>query len=333
MAWLKGVRTDGFIKIDENVNFRGTIIGAGDGIMRPYGALDYYVDGTDGSDSYSGKSWEGAFKTIQKALTTQIANASGKGDNIWVAPGTYAESLTGNMTKVQIIGTTCGGMTNAVSIRPTISNAYVGEMVESAFRNIEFREPTSDNQAYAAVAVKMDYSIIDNCTFLGTTDYSGTVGLRIGGEGTPGEWEHMFNSRVSNCKVSTTGNRTYQPDYGIVFGGIDVTTNSATRQFIDSEIVNNRIFAQSAGIKLNTAASNCSGGLIIGNYLNSHQGSAGVATGIVENSGTTNNLCGVVNNRIVCSVSGIVDFGQWNLQGNIVSVAGETGVSTHGYEA
>ena len=293
----------------------------------------WFVDGTNGDANNGGRKPDDAYLTIQQAITAQIANTSSLGDVIYVMPGAYAETLTGNLTKVQIIGTSCGGMTNAVSIRPTDGNAYVGDMVESAFRGIEFRTPTTSDLAYAAVAVKMDDSIIDNCSFIGTTDAVQTVGLRIGAEGATSTWEHMVNSRVSNCVTGTTGNRNYLPDHGIVFGNVSTSANAATRQFINSEIVNNRIFAHSTGIRFNTAPPNCSGGLVAGNYFHSHLGTAGVTIGIIENNADENNHCGIVNNRIICAESGIQNFGQWNLQGNIVSIAGETGVSQYGFEA
>ena len=51
-------------------------------------AARYYVKPT-GSDSNTGDSWASAFKTIVKA--TEKAQ---KGDEVWVAEGTYAESKT-----------------------------------------------------------------------------------------------------------------------------------------------------------------------------------------------------------------------------------------------
>jgi len=64
----------------------------------------WYVDTVNGLDTYNGLNWSTAFKTIQKAITTQIAESSGLGDLIFIAPGTYAESLTGDLTRVALIG-------------------------------------------------------------------------------------------------------------------------------------------------------------------------------------------------------------------------------------
>ena len=55
-------------------------------------AADYYVDGTNGSDSNLGTTTQLAWKTIQKAADTLTA-----GQTVLVLPGTYAEAvLTAN---------------------------------------------------------------------------------------------------------------------------------------------------------------------------------------------------------------------------------------------
>ena len=64
----------------------------------PLFATTWYVNGTSGSDSYSGKSSAAAKKTIQAAI-----DASLDGDIILVSAGTYAPIRTGNK-RVEIIG-------------------------------------------------------------------------------------------------------------------------------------------------------------------------------------------------------------------------------------
>jgi hypothetical protein len=52
--------------------------------------IDYYVDGTNGSDTYNGRSWGRAKATINAAL----ALCSGRALNrVWVAPGGYNEDV------------------------------------------------------------------------------------------------------------------------------------------------------------------------------------------------------------------------------------------------
>lgn len=288
MAWLKGVRTDGFIKIDENVNFRGTVIGnAGDGIIRPYGALDYYVDGTDGSDSNSGKSWEGAFATIQAAVTAQIADTNSKGDVIWVAPGTYAESITGNLSKVQIIGTDCGsGNSHAVSIRPTASYSYTGNMTDSAFRNIMFMSPSSSNKTYPAVLLTyMGYSTIDNCTFIGR-DSTCVEGLQLGATADGTTVIKCDFSRITNNKFDSFYGANLAFSHAIKLGTV-TGTNGAYRQMYHSVIAGNTISARTIGIWLGCGANKANGTVIANNYIGygdtgngcSSYGIGGLATG------------------------------------------------------
>ena len=332
MAWLKGVRTDGFIKIDENVNFRGTVVGTGDGNMRPYGALDYYVDGTDGDDSYSGKSWEGAFATIQAAVTAQIADTNAKGDNIWIAPGTYAETITGNLTKVKLMG----AGRNMVIIAPTDSNAYAGDINDSVVSGITFRTPSTSSKTYAALAAgELIGSLITDCGFDGTTDPTsvavGTVGLRIGDE-TDGTWEQMLNSSVVGNRFYHTGGRNNVLSVAINFGNIDDTDNNATRCFRNSLIADNMIAAEFYGINLNTGNSNNNGGVIAGNWIHSVKGGFGsVGHGIYHAASIGTDILAVIaDNRVNAAVDGILGFHTANVQGNIVSIGGAAPASETG---
>jgi len=318
MAWLKGVRTDGYIRIDENVNFRGTVVG-GIGAQRPYGSLDYFVDGTDGVDSNSGKTWEGAFKTIDRALTVQTADTNAKGDYIWIAPGTYAETVSGDMTSVSIIGVDVSGIPGAVNIAPTDGNAFVGDMTNSAWRNVCFKQATSTNTAYAYVAVPtMEYSVIDNCLFLGTTNVLNSTGFRIGAE-TPGAWEHMVQSAFTNNTMTTDGVRNHQADIGIMFGPYDSNTHADTRQFMGSQISNNLILAESWGIWLETAITGCGGGVISHNTISSNEGFCAY-TSITHTPGT-DVLCIIARNSMI-SAEGIIGFTDGNTLWNVHAISG-----------
>ena len=321
MAWLKGVRTDGYIRIDENVNFRGTVIG-GIGAQRPYGALDYFVDGTDGDDAFSGKSWEGAFKTIDKALTVQTADTNAKGDYIWIAPGTYAETVSGDMTKVSIIGVDGGGIPGAVVIAPTDGNAYVGDMTSSAWRNVCFKEASSTNQQKAYVCVpEMEYSVIDSCLFLGVADTDLGSAFRIGAE-TEGEWEHMEYSAFTNNIITTGGSRLWEEQYPIMFGAYSAgaDSHSGTRQFLSSHISYNTIMGESSGILLQTAATNCGGGVISHNIITSNQGNMGGAA-VHCAHGVTDLLVTVARNTLISNL-GITGFSDANTLWNVHSISG-----------
>jgi len=322
MPHVKGIRRDGFINVDDNIDFRGTVRGAGDGIIRPYGALDFYVDGTDGRDTHSGKSWNGAFATVQAAITAQRDQTTAKGDVIWIAPGTYAETLTGNLTKVQVIGATCGGMPDAVTIAPTADNAYAGTLAQSAFRNIVFKQSSSSNPAYGAIAVKLSESIIDNCFFVAVSDTANSVGIRIGAE-TDATWELMCWSVISNCLFGSTGAKENEFDAGICFGNYGNNENSATRLFNYSHIYNNRFTVHNHAIKLTIDAANGKGGIISHNWISSAQGNAGTSShGIWACGNSTDLLCMVTDNRIVSSNDAIKGFQPQNVFHNYISEGG-----------
>ena len=65
----------------------------------PLFATTWYVNGTSGSDSYSGTSSSQAKKTIQAAI-----DAAMDGDTILVATGTYAPIVT-HSKRIEIRGT------------------------------------------------------------------------------------------------------------------------------------------------------------------------------------------------------------------------------------
>ena len=63
------------------------------------GYTAFYVDGTNGLDTYPGDSWDQPFKTIQHAVDTAESWA-----NIFIKAGTYAENVTINKDSISLIG-------------------------------------------------------------------------------------------------------------------------------------------------------------------------------------------------------------------------------------
>src|SRR3990167_2373128 len=82
------------MSIIEGVTQRGA------GIQRGPGA-EFFVDAENGSDTYDGLAWGRAKATIQAAITLCT---TGKGDIIWIAPGTYEEELTLTKDYVRLEG-------------------------------------------------------------------------------------------------------------------------------------------------------------------------------------------------------------------------------------
>ena len=292
----------------------------------------WFVDGNNGSDGNDGLSVEGAFKTIQKAITIQIAFSSGFGDVIYILPGTYAESLTGNLTKVSLIGVGA----NQVIVAPTASNAYAGVITDSLIKGIQFRTPSTSNLTYAALAAQdLLGSRITECIFAGTTDPAnagvGTVGIRIGAE-TDTTWEMMVNSSIDHCIFKENAGRSTELSYCIVFGNTDDTDNNATRIFRHSMISDNQMCAEFGGIKLNTGNANNNGGVITRNFIHSIQGGEGGCQEFgIKQMVEEDVLCMVTDNRIVVAAGDAIEnMNANNVQGNLISenggvVASETG--------
>lgn len=84
MGFLKGMRgSDGLLEVSQGVNFTGQVHGVGGGLPYAFNHMDstiYYVRAGDESyygnwtagndDENSGKTWNGAFATVQKAFDT-----------------------------------------------------------------------------------------------------------------------------------------------------------------------------------------------------------------------------------------------------------------------
>ena len=289
------------------------ILGAG---MNIFGKI-WYVDAANGSDDDIGTSPGGAFATVQKAVTAQIAGSTGIGDGILVFPGTYAESITGALTNVKLMGV--GGW-STVAIAPTASNAYVGAITDSVISGIQFLEPSAAGGTAALAATSLRGSTIADCAFTGKTGNAGSVGLRIGAE-TSTASEAMFQSTITRNMFDASGGRTKEWAYGILFGQYDAATDSDTRVFSYSEISYNTIYAEERGISLKIDAAN-GGGVIRGNMIGSRQNSGQTSTYGIEAAGdSTDLLTKVLDNRIMAGSDAIIGFTTGNVQGNIVSVA------------
>jgi hypothetical protein len=286
------------------------------------------VDGTNGSDGDTGLEPTRAFKTIQRAFTVQLADTTGKGDVIYVLPGTYAESITTSaMTNVLLIGASA----DSVIIAPTTSHgllvgadgATASTMTNSVIKNITFLSPSTSNTTYAALTIGyMTKSVIEDCKFKGTTNTgtgaSATTGLRIGNE-TDTAWEFHEHSRVSRCEFTANAGRTTQLGVGI-FVGANTTANPEYKGFKSMIIEDCLIGAKDRGIYLMTGSSSCNGSIIRRNYITGHEG-AGTGVGIMSGSTDGTDTCMmIIDNRIIAINDGILNFSTGNVQGNIVAL-------------
>lgn len=78
------------------------LVGLALGVTQVSWAADYFVDATNGSDTYDGSSAEAAFATIDQALTTGGGTA---GNTIYLLPGTYTtDQQWGFDLKANLVG-------------------------------------------------------------------------------------------------------------------------------------------------------------------------------------------------------------------------------------
>ena len=317
----------------------GTPVGIGIGGIPILGKI-WYVDGTNGSDNYPGFKPGEAKKTIQAALTAQIAAAAAStgayGDVIYVMPGTYTESITGNMTKVQIVGVGRTGVRPMARIHPTATAAYTGEMLDSGFDNLEILGPSAPTARNAAIVITASTttllafanSFIDNCLIAAGTGWTtyNSIGINIGALAAANTtYEFADHGRIANTTIGSVGGRLKQPEYGICMGAYNTTQAGAEyKGMTDCDIVNNRISAGRVGIKISCGAAGCTGSTIRGNTIGSQQNADGCQDyGIQFNSASADQLCCVVDNRVVSSGTAISNGSTTGyIMGNIVASNG-----------
>jgi hypothetical protein len=280
----------------------------------------WFVDGTNGSDDNEGRKPTEPLATIQAAVTAQIANTSSMGDVIYVFPGSYAESITGDLTRVKIIGVNAGGVTHAVSIRPTASYAYLGTMFEAAFKNIMFLSPSSSNKTLPAVQLtNARYSIIDNCIFVGR-DATCIEALQIGNTTEVATAANCDYCQITNNLITTFYGAASQFAYGIKIGRVDYDAGCSVKQCWGTLIAGNTIFASTAGIYLGIYGDKSGGTVIRDNYIGCMEDTAGPQTcGIGAYAA---NQAMVVNNFVASDGDAIKGFQASLVLGNWVSLDG-----------
>ncbi len=225
--------------------------------------LSYFVDGTNGDNANSGKDWRHAFATIQKAIDTQIAaNADlmplgGLGDTIYIAPGNYVEELTGDLTRVSLIGVPGKYPWHIVSVRPENSYAYHGTLFETLIKNICFLSPDTSNTEYPAVLLdNARYSIIEDCHFVGTTEEPSEAGIQIG----PTAADDVTECHLDYCIIRRNRFDTWFGHNSEFYAGIkmgDVAgAGGGAKQIVGTTIEDNEIYAASYGIYILTGPPN-----------------------------------------------------------------------------
>ena len=293
--------------------------GFGESVSPAFGNV-YFVDGTNGDSGNDGDNPSEALDTITNAITAQTAATGSLGDVIYVLPGTYAESVTGSLTGVQVIG--AGVTPYSVQIAPIATYAYTGAMTRAALRNLKFVSSSSTNPEYPAVLItsNMMYSVIDNCHFTGGHD-DALVGLHLGAVTAHTGWEQVEFSRITNNLFAADASHQFETAIN-VFGFSGAKTGHSTKIIKSSLIADNWILAKYWGIRLNLGEHGTRGSMIRGNTITSSQTNYGCGyAGIKTEAANEDELCYVIGNYVHATISpnAIEGFGSQFIMGNIVS--------------
>lgn len=290
----------------------------------------WWVDGTNGLDSNPGRKPGRAKKTIQAAVTAQIAGTSALGDIIYVLPGTYAESITGNLSQCKLIGY----HPFAVRVKPTDGHAYSGNLHDAQISGFMFDNGSSTNQDYAAVrCTTVEDSVITHNLFgkQGGND-SGSAGFMLGTYATASTTVKFHRSVFShNHILSNGGSNTFH--YGFCMGsGSDDATNANARTMWNSRIEYNIIAGRSQGIRLITNYAGNYGSVIRGNVImgdceNHNETESFGIYALDDTNATKLSRIWVLDNRVSSDTDAIKGFTVQLTQGNIVAVGG-VGTST-----
>jgi len=292
----------------------------------PFGD-EYYVDGVNGKNGDDG-SLNYPFKTIQHAITRQIANNSGLGDSIYVMPGTYAEALTGDLTGVRLIGV--GITPYNVIVAPTAGGSYAGTLLNSLVSGFTFRSGSLTDTTFAAFRAKnMTGSIIDGNVFEAGANIPNSCGFRIGLETDDDSTLYfMQRSRFTNNLFGTrhSGMNFW---YGICFGTCTPSSTYAKYQVMqDSTIGWNDIAAEIYGILACVRYTTGSNGLIRNNNVHGgllYSGQCHEQGIRAYDRGHDNKLLKVYWNNISAQSDCIDGFVTQNVMGNIVGTGPGSG--------
>jgi len=191
MAWLKGPLSDGVIQINRPVKFNKQVSSS---FFEPWSDV-WYVDGTNGSDSHTGRGPSDAKATIQAAVTA----ASG-GDIIYINPQTYKLG-TGFNRYVEDVAVTLGGAggSGVVATNANISIIGVTQRVLSAsdFLGVRWKYATNTNLLVDAPCLHLEN--------IGFFSEAGTYAVHLRCNGATRTQEGTTGFTMYNCAVKGDG--------------------------------------------------------------------------------------------------------------------------------
>jgi hypothetical protein len=223
-------------------------------------AINYYVDqmNPNADDNNDGTDPEAPFETIQAAITAHNATIDWAAtpqpmNNIWIAPGAYAENLTPPYYCRMIgLGVANGGDIQA-RVEPAAGSALAGTGLGLHLYNIRFTVNTA--------APVLDFGVMNSCIIQNCNINDGNPGLATVGIDTT----DAGGSQIIGCNFSFNTN--------------PITTGiRSTGDFFDCVIAHCTIKAVTTGIDLSGAAL-CGGSVAYRNMIWSG-GGALLTTGI-----------------------------------------------------
>lgn len=247
------------------------------------GALQLYVDGTNGNDGNNGFDWAHAFATIQAAITYQIANSSGLGDIIWIAPGSYAEDLTGDLTRVALIGVRGQYPWHIASIRPVDGPAYFGTIFEALIKNLMILSPSTAVTEPAMLLTNARYSVIEDCHFVGR-DATCEEGIQIGPVADDATEAHLDFCIIRRNRFDTFYGNNSEFAAGIKVGAV-AGVGGGAKQIVGTTIEDNDIYARNYGIYVLSGPPNSDYCIIRRNLIDSMNAQNGCAVAGIEFTG------------------------------------------------
>ncbi len=193
--------------------------------------VNFFVDGDNGSDDYDGKSWDKAFATIQKAITTSNALADWtwkKLNTIWVMPGDYPENLDGDILMTHIIGLGIRGTDTMVKIHPATGSVLAKvaaascNLVGAHLANLRFEV----DEVVPILDIEVaNSSLIEHCQFY-TIEAVAPTGI---------DTENSNHLEIRHCDFGIGGGPGLA--YGMYFRG------GANKFLHNARIHDNKIFA------------------------------------------------------------------------------------------
>jgi len=297
----------------------------------------FWVDGTEGGDSDNGLTLDHAFKTVQKAITAQLAHRAqaakgyNRGDKIIIMPGTYAEALTGDLTNCMLLG----GMPSnpdAVMIKPTTAGAYAGSLTNAVVDGISFYSSSLTNPTYAAFRARnMTGSTINNCHFYAGIVDALSTGFRVGEETSTSNGKTMSCCKFTNNLIGVKSNISLR--YGFVIGVTAVTDANDRKGYVDNTLIaGNNICGELYGTRIGALYTYGAGTIIRDNWIHGgmlYAGECHEGGLYVYDRGHNNKLFKTSNNRISSHDTPVQGIQDGCNQGNITSTANATPVQTY----